>query len=349
MSVTEEQNVIDFYCYPPIGAEDWRYGYETALVRVLEGQMLTHGTMLDIANAENFAAAIEFLTGSDYAMGSGDCGLGDVEAMLLAKRSEVRKLFVDLMLDEELVELLRAREDFANMRLAVRRVVTERPIGVDYSDEGSVPAEEFEEIFEQENYSRFPEYLQEAVEEAVLGYYVDKDIRQIDYGIDRIQFAYKLRRAREIGSVFLTSLFKTQVDLTNIRTTLRLKLAEKDAKEARPLIIEGGFIEIDRFMHVFDIGYEAIGPLFYATPYHNTIEAGVSYLTSEQSFLRLEEKCQDYMMGFLKTTLMLTAGPQPVIAYFMLKENEIRTVRMLLTCKMNSLDTKLILDRLGEN
>jgi V/A-type H+-transporting ATPase subunit C len=54
-------------------------------------------------------------------------------------------------------------------------------------------------------------------------------------------------------------------------------------------------------------------------------------------------------MGFLKTTRVIAAGPQPVIAYLMMKENEIRTVRMVLTCKKNRMDTKFILDRLGEN
>ena len=58
-------------------------------------------------------------------------------------------------------------------------------VGLDYSNEGNVPAEEFEEIFEQENYERLPEYLQDAVEAAVLGYYENKDIRRIDYEIDR--------------------------------------------------------------------------------------------------------------------------------------------------------------------
>ena len=348
MNATEQQAVIDFYCYPPIGPEDWRYTYQTAMVRVLETQMLTHGTMLDIANATNFEDALELLAGSEYAVPSSTTAFSEIEKMLLEKRTEARKLFADTMLDKELVELLHAREDFANMRLAIRRVVTERPIGLDYSDDGSVPAEEFEEIFEQENYSRFPVYLQEAVEAAILGYYENKDIRQIDYAIDRCQAAYKLKRARDLDSVFLTSLFRTQVDLTNIRTTLRMKLADMDRKDAVDHILPGGFVEADRFLHIFDIGYEAIGSLFYATPYHQTIEAGVGYLTAQQSFLRLEEACEDHLAGFLKTTASIAAGPQPVIAYFIQKESEIRTVRMLLTCKKNSLDTKMILDRLGE-
>ena len=64
--------------------------------------------------------------------------------------------------------------------------------------------------------------------------------------------------------------------------------------------------------------------------------------------MRLERLCEEHLLGFLRTTRSLAAGPQPVIAYFLMKENEIRTVRMVLTCKNNGLDVRLILDRLGE-
>lgn len=344
MNEVNEQAVIDFYRYPPLGAEDWRYAFATARVRVLESMMLTHGVLVDIANAATFEEAMELLNGSDYAM-SGVASFDEVESMLLARRSEARHLFVELIEDEATVELLCAREDFANMRLAVRRVVTERAIGGDYSDEGSVGAEEFEEIFEQENYSRFPEYLQEAVEKAVLGYYESKDIREIDYNIDRFQAQYKLKKARELGSVFLESLFRIQIDLTNIRTMLRLKLAEREEKN---LFLPAGFVGIDRLVHALDIGYEALAPLFFSTPYHDVVEGGVSYLTGENSFLVLEKLCEGYLAGFLRSALMVSSGVQPVIAYFLLKEIEIRTVRMLLSGKRNGLEAKMLHDRLCE-
>lgn len=346
MKLNQEQGLIDFYQYPPIGAEDWRYIWATAQVRVLETLMLTRSTLLNMADAADFAAAVELLGGTEYAMGGRGPGLAQIEQMLLERRAAVRELFIDLMLDSELAEILKAREDFANMRLAIRRVVTERPVGTDYSDAGSIPAEQFEEIFEQEDYERFPDYLQDAVEEAILGYYQNKDIRQIDYGIDKMASAYKLRAAVNLGSIFLLSLFRTQIDLTNIRTMLRLKMAERDE---RNLFIRGGFVGIDRLVHGLEVGYEAMATVFYPTPYHGVLEAGVSYLMAEQSFLHLERDCQNYLMGFLKTTRVITAGPQPVIAYLMMKENEIRTVRMVLTCKKNRMDTKFILDRLGEN
>ncbi len=345
MIAMTEQAVVDFYRYPPVGDEDWRYAFATARIRCLEAAMLSRAAMLDVANTESFGSAMDLLSGSEYAMAGGVNNFGQVEQMLLERRSEVREMFIDLMLDEPLVGLLRAREDFANMRLAIRRVVTERPIGSDYSDFGSVPAEEFEEAFEQENYSRFPLYLQEAVEMAVLGYYAEKDIRRIDYEIDKYEAQYRIETAWQLDNEFLLSLFRVKIDLGNIRTMLRLKLADSDE---RSVFLPGGFVEIERFVHAIDIGYEAIAPLFYATPYYEVVDGGVGYLTAEKSFLRLERLCQEYLGGFLQTTRILAAGPQPVIAYLLMKEAEIRTVRMLLTAKRNGMDAKLILDRLAE-
>jgi V/A-type H+-transporting ATPase subunit C len=186
--------------------------------------------------------------------------------------------------------------------------------------------------------------MSEAVEQAVLAYYQNKDIRRIDYAIDSVQAEYNLKKARRLKSVFLLGLFRIQIDLTNIRTMLRLKFTES---EQRNVLLKGGFIELERFRHGLDIGYETLGPLFFVTPYHRVVETGANYLMSDKSFLRAEQQCAEFLTGFLKSTIQITAGPQPIIAYLLMKENEIRNVRLILTAKKNNLDTKLILDRLG--
>ncbi len=340
-----ELGVGDFYRYPPIGDDDWRYTFQAARVRVLETQMLTRATLLDMANAENFETSADLLAASEYALPQGSRNFAELENILMLRRSEARKLFADLMIDEPVVELFRARDDFANMRLAVRRTLTEKPFGTDYSDDGNVEVEIFEQVFEEENYNLLPYHMQEAIERAVLGYYQNKEIRQIDYAIDAYQAEHNIKKAQELKSAFLLELFRMQIDLTNIRTMLRLKFTES---EQRNVFVEGGYVEQQRLKHALDIGHEAIAPLFFATPYYEVLERGVSYFVANNSFLKLEQHCEEHLNGFLKTTSQITAGPQPVIAYLLMKENEIRTVRFLLTAKRNQLDTRLILDRLGE-
>ena len=342
---TALNNEVNFYRYPPVGPEDWRYAYPTAKVRVLELAMISRGTFVDMANAPSFAEAAELLAGTDYTVSS-EADSGQIEQMLLSCRSQIRQQFADLMLDEGIVTFLRAREDFANMKLAIRRVVTSRPLGLDYSDDGNVPAEEFEEIFEQENYERLPQYLRAGVEAAVLGYYEKKDVRSIDYEIDRVHTAWRVRQAVELNDSFCQSLVRIRIDLDNIRTMLRLKLADRE--EETRFFLPNGYVDTEKFVQGLDTGSEAISALFFATPYYELLEASIPYLRSENSFLKLEKECEDYVKGFLKTTRSIASGPQPVIAYFLMKEAEVRTVRMMLTGKKNGLSPQLILDRLGE-
>ncbi|OQY06875.1 MAG: hypothetical protein B6I25_02980 [Planctomycetales bacterium 4572_13] len=336
---------ISFYRYPPIGPEDWQYAYQTATVRVLELAMIPRGTFVDMANAGSFAEAAELLAGTDYTIDA-NADSQQIEQMLIDCRTQSRQLFAELILDEDVLTFLQAREDFANMKLAIRRVVTERPLGLDYSNEGNVGAEEFEEIFEQENYGRFPKYLQDAVEAAVLGYYEHKDIRRIDYEIDRVQAAWRVQQAEKSKNMFCLSLVRVRIDLNNIRTMLRLKMAERE--EETQFFLPGGFVDTSKCVQGLDTGYEAIAQLFYATPYYELLEASIPYLRSEKSFLKLEKECEDFVKEFLKTSRSIASGPQPVVAYFLMKEAEIRTVRMMLTGKKNGLTPKLLLNRLGE-
>jgi V/A-type H+-transporting ATPase subunit C len=311
---------------------------------VLQTRMLSKTALLEMANAEGFEAAVDLLTASEYGLTQRSKTLAEMENVLQLKRTQLRDLFKDLILDEAIIQLFRAREDFANLRLALRRKLTERPLGTDYNHDGSIPAEEFEQIFEEEKYSILPMYLQEAIEQAVLAYYQNKDVRQIDYALDKMHAGYRIKKAQELNNIFLLGFFRIMIDLTNIRTMLRLKFTDS---EQRDVFLDDGYIEPDRLKRGLDIGYDAVAQLFFATAYYELVESSVGYLTSNKSFLKTEYNCQEHLMEFLRTTSQITAGAQPIIAYLLMKENEIRMVRLILTAKKNHVDTRLILDRIS--
>ncbi|MBP7051768.1 MAG: V-type ATPase subunit [Phycisphaerae bacterium] len=336
--------IHDFFTYPPVGEDDYAYMFQTAQVRTLETQMLTRTTLTDMANASDFASAAGSLSGSEYTLGQG-AGAVEIEAMLQQRRTAVRGLFEDLMLDERITEVFRSRDDYANLRLILRRVLTDKPVGEDYSDEGNVPPAMLRQAFEEQNFAILPEYVQTAADQATLAYYQNKNVRQIDNAIDHAQAAYRLDVARcADGGVFLTNLFRIQTDLTNLRTMLRVKFLQADPRD---VFLGGGFVEMDRLRQGLDLPYEALGALFFSTPYHHVVEAGAAYVAANGSFLKAEQQCDDYLTGYLKQTTQIASGPQPVVAFFLAKEHEIRTVRLILTAKRNALDTKLILDRLS--
>jgi V/A-type H+-transporting ATPase subunit C len=356
-----EQTILDFYIYPPVGVDDWRYQYQTALVRMYEMQLLGRATLLDMANAESFEQAADLLSATEYALPQGSKSSDEMENLLLARRYAVRQFFADSILDKPLVHLFKTRDDFANLRLALRRILTGKPAGRDYSNDGNVTPELFEQIFSEEadEAAKLPDYMQQAVDQATLAYYQSKDIRQIDYTIDSEQAKYNLKIAQKIKNIFLIGLFRIQIDLTNIRTMFRLKFTQSQDRFQQPsgrsvpaepgdnVLLKGGYLTLERLKLGLDTGYESLGQLFFATPYYRVVETAAAYLASEKSFLKVEQQCDEHLTEFLKSTIQIITGPQPIIAYLLMKENEIRTVRLILTAKKNFLDTKLILDRLG--
>jgi len=347
-----EQSILNFHTYPFVGADDWRYAFQTAQVRVLETRMLSRAALSDMANAESYEAAVALLSATEYAIPHAGRNFAELENILRLRRTELRELFAELILDEPILELFAARNDFANLRLALRRTLTEKPLGTDYSDDGNVPADLFQKTLEEENYDALPDYMQHAIDEAVLAYYQDKNIRRIDYAIDRVQAEFNLQKAHQLKNVFLIALFRIQIDLTNIRTMLRLKFTESEqgpglAAAERNVFLKGGYITPEQLQKAPDLGYESHGQLFFHLPYQRLVETAAGYLASDKSFLKAEQQCDQFLTGFLNSTIQITAGPQPIIAYLLNKENEIRTVRLVLTAKKSSLDTKLVLDRIS--
>ena len=157
--VRSEETIFEFLTYPTAGADDWRYTSQSAQVRVMEMLLLTRATLMDMANAPDFASAAGSLGGGDYALSQTNVRFEDVDRLLREKRVAVRALFAEWMLDEAVVTLFRSRDDFANLRLALRRVLTERPVGDGYSSEGNVAPEVLAQVFEEDNYALLPDCL----------------------------------------------------------------------------------------------------------------------------------------------------------------------------------------------
>ena len=117
---------------------------------------------------------------------------------------------------------------------------------------------------------------------------------------------WRVEQAAKQKQVFMASLVRIRVDLTNIRTMLRLKMAERE--EETNFFLPGGFVDVDKCVQGLEAGYETIAQLFFATPYCELLEASIPYLRNEQSFLKLEKESEDFVKGFLKTTRSIAAG-----------------------------------------
>lgn len=342
MAMETEQPRFDFNTYPSVGEADWSYVQAVAQIRAMEDNLFSKQFFAELANAKDFKELCDMLAGTDYIINP-SMTEEEIEQSLNAKRIETRKLFEQLINNEPILTLFKSRIDFANLRLAIRRLVTDKSLGTDYLPQGNVLPEDFELAFEQEDYSGLPQFLQDDVEAAVLAYYKNKNVRDIDLEIDNAQAVFEIECAEKINHIFLIELFRMQIDLTNIRTMMRQKLRGIDERDA---FLPGGYIEKSRLVQCLDIGFEALAAHFFATPYYHLIESGAMYIQKENSFLKLEAACDEHLLGYLKTTRYIPAGIQPIVAYLNFKEHEIRMVRLVIAGVKALIEPDTMLDRI---
>ncbi|WP_191980816.1 V-type ATPase subunit, partial [Clostridium haemolyticum] len=66
------------------------------------------------------------------------------------------------------------------------------------------------------------------------------------------------------------------------------------------------------------------------------------------NFKIFEKLCDNFIMNFIKDAKYISFGPEPLIAYILAKENEIKIIRIIMVGKINNIDSQVIGERLRE-
>ena len=333
---------IDIIHSPRLGSEDWNYAFAAGFVRSSETRLLPDAVFADMAGASGLKEALECVGTGDYGFSNSEA---NPEQVLLDARTNLRLFYQDLTKDSPVKLLPKIEADMSNLRLALRRFLVGKPIKDDYCEEGTVSPELFEQIFESDDYSDLPPHFRNAIEQAVLSYYETKDIRQVDYAVDLVEFEEILKLADKAKLLYLRDITSVRIDLVNIGMLLRVKFAGKDDDDAP--FIDGGFVDLDKFRSALFQSFDVFDQIFYATPYVALIVSAVDYLNNNQSFVRFEALCDMYLEKCCMLSQTVTAGLQPVIAYYYRKQLEIKRLRIAINARKNGLDKQYVSDRLG--
>ncbi len=331
--------------FPHIESEDERYVYAVARIRALETRLLSPQKVSRLVGLSS-EELLKSLGDTDYApflpSSPRDC-----ELIIDSGRKMLFSLMDKLILDSPVIEFLKARFDNYNIKISLKAKITETEPKT-LSPYGNISTSEITDIFRNELYSRLPAQYEEGIKRAVEAYYVDRDPSVLDIIIDRSYFAYRGEKTLKSGDLFLASLHKISIDLTNIKTLSRTKWARVEKRKFSRGLIDGGFIPHREFMDAYDEADENLWERFKFTPYFHILTEGAPAVFKDGSFLKLEKLCDDTFLDFLGTTKFLTFGVEPIVSYFYARENEFKVLRMLFTASIYGIEQDVLKERLPE-
>lgn len=317
---------------------DTRYSYQLGVIRAKETRLFDMKRFEQFISSRDANELVSALHDTDYGpyFRVTTSPLQYEEALLNA-RIDLYKEIESYIYNPDLMKVLRGRFDFYNLTVLLKGKIAEKDFTSYYSPLGTLPIHELEDIFKEESYHKLPIYLNEAVKAGIEAYFTHHhNIQLLNFCIDS-EMANFLTFYSE--NDFLTSYYKRWVDITNIKTILRLFFLKRYQEFARYALLPGGFISKEEILRKKLEGVENLSDLYHRTVYSILLE-------NIESFSLIEQDAEVLLLSYLRSVAYESIGVEPVISYLFMKENEIRSLRLIFIGKINEVEDSIIKEKL---
>ncbi|WP_317853724.1 V-type ATP synthase subunit C [Chakrabartyella piscis] len=317
------------------------YPFAVASVRSMENSLLTKQKLMQIAEAKDMEEAIRMLGDTAY----GKTQIRDVhlyEQMIANHLEETYVAVAGLIPTETFVDIFLYKNDYHNIKVLLKEEVSKvngRPFLV---RGGTIPVDKMAKNLRERNYVELPNIDGDAVELAVATYAKTQNARYIDTILDKACFATMAKAADKLGNDYVSKYVKTLMDITNLKSLLRIKKLEREGEELEECYILGGNLSLDLLLRAFRS--ESFIQVLKETQYGTLCEEYMG-----QGFTVFEKACDDYLMSYVKEAKYKTLTPEPVMAFILAKETEAKCVRIILACKLHDIDVEIIKERVRES
>jgi V/A-type H+-transporting ATPase subunit C len=166
-------------------------------------------------------------------------------------------------------------------------------------------------------------------EAALLAYRESNGPGTLDTYIDRATQERALALAAP--SDFLTRLFSLRADIGNLRAAIRIKLAgeENPAAALRSTFLPGGALSFHRLSGALDSDKFTLTARF-SDP---AVRSMAEDVAGGAGLARVERRARELELALVRRTRYTAFGYEPLVAYYLLRENEIGNLRRLHAAK----------------
>ncbi|MFQ5646436.1 MAG: V-type ATPase subunit [bacterium] len=332
---------------PAIMGQNSLYTHAVGYVRALEVKLLKQSYLNRLSDASNTNDLLKILQETSYGESFHDAsGLSRYERVFTKELKEVYDLISSISPEPELIDIIKQRYDFHNVKVFLKsRVLGENPED-SISPLGTVDPDLIRQALEKEDLSLLPDFLQQAAREVEGWSENADDLLRLSLYLDKAYYRAARKRADRSGVLFLRNLIGARIDLTNIRTIVRLSRMKADRKLLGEALIDGGLIDLDSLQSVGSGDLESLPGWLSLFPYED-IEEGIHEYLKSGSLTELEVKIMMFFCQYAEQAGLVAMGVEPLLAYLLAKETEIAALRMTLVGKLNDLSAETIKNRLA--
>jgi V/A-type H+-transporting ATPase subunit C len=319
------------------------YIYAVSRIRVKEKALLTNGDISTMIGMKSEEEALDYLASKGW----GQEGNKDARSMLAAQEEKTIGEMSDLGLDEETSHILSYPKLFHNLKTGIQEIATTETPGRAYYELPEFGRDEVRSILKRNAFEELPEALRAVAPVALERMLKTRDGQQCDTLVDRACLEAMAAAAKRSRNKLLIDYLELTTALTDIKITVRAIRMGKSADYLRDALAETSRVDKEDLIRAAgedegkqnDQGESALYRCLSRAGFGGAAEA------LKESPASFERWCDDALIDLIRPMRTVNEGVGPVLAYYLARENEIRTVRIILTAKANGFPDEVIGER----
>ena len=318
-------------------------------LRVLETRLLDKAKIDRMIDSSSANEAVKVLRETEYAnVMSNVKRAEDYEEMLKNELKRIYNEVYDMSPSKELVDIMSIKYDYHNVKVILKGMFLEKDFSNMLIHVGKTEADKLNGIINNNSLVDLDAIMRSGVEEVIEDFNSKKDSQRIDIILDKAMFEEMKSIAKELNDKFTSDYISALIDLTNVKTLLRVKRQNKSREFLLSVIIDGGNIDKDTLVQLLTDSTENISSKLSFTNYVDVLKNGIEEYIKNGSASLLEKLVDNYIMEMMKSAKMIPFGGEPLLAYIYAKETEIKVIRIIMVGKLNNITAEVIRERLRD-
>ena len=318
---------------------DSLYTYAVARIRSKELTLLNAQAIDQLLAAKSYDECLRLL--ADRGWGDGEVAADDAR-LLAAEREKTWNLIGELVEDMSVFDVFLYANDYHNLKAAIKLVCTgESDFGI-FLSPGTVDSGAILDAVRAKEFGALPEAMRAPAEEAYNALSQTRDGQLCDIIIDRAALEAIERAGQASDSELIRQYAELTVAAADIKTAVRCRRTGKPLEFIRRALAPCASLDVYQLAKAAAEGDEAISDYLSLTDYAGAVPA------LEQSPSAFERWCDNVIIESIRPQQFLAFGIGPLAAYILGRENEIKTVRIILSGKRNDLPEASIRERVRE-
>ncbi len=318
---------------------DMDYVYAVARIRAKETKLFSDAVIEQLLARPDYESCVGFLVEKGW----GDAGeTRDGEAILSRERDKTWEVMRELTPDMSVFRLLDYPNVFHNLKAAVKEVCTGVRMDHIYYNDTEPSAEEILAAVRNKEFDALPEYMAGAAREAFETLLHTGDGQLCDCIVDRAALEAVYRAGQESRTPVLQDYAESMVASADIRIAARCQKTGKSEEFILRALAPCATLSVEALAAAAAAGEQELQACLKGTAYAGAADA----LAVSQS--EFDRWCDNQVIEAMKPQKYNPFSVGPLVAYALARENEIKTVRIILSGKRTGMPEAAIRERVRE-